>query len=82
MENPSFEDAIGGGGVPDGIRVLLGSDVQAALFSDPRDSVDGLHSLRMHNPSGPDGLTCLVYGGGGDHDLNFRSQQEGFGAKG
>eukprot|EP01052_Picozoa_sp_SAG31_P031923 SAG31_NODE_3442_length_4265_cov_3.475516_1_plen_1132_part_00 len=63
--NPSFEQAIGGGGTPDGINILVGNDVDAAILMDPRDSVDGLHCLRMHSPTGPDGLFVWTYGGGG-----------------
>ena len=65
IENPSFERAIGGGFVPDGLNALVGTDVDAVMMQDSRDSVDGLHSLRLSSPSDPDGLFVTVYGGGG-----------------
>jgi hypothetical protein len=51
--NPSFEQAAGGvgGGLPDGFTSAVRNDSASASFSDPRDSVHGLHSLRIHTPS-------------------------------
>jgi hypothetical protein len=48
--NPSFEHAGGGvgGGIPDGFWSVVQNDTGAAAFSDSRDSVHGLHSLRIH----------------------------------
>lgn len=55
--NPSFEQAAGGvgGGLPDGFWSTVQNDSAAAAFSDPRDSVHGLHSLRIHTPSDGNG---------------------------
>ena len=55
--NPSFELTGGGvgGGMPDGFYGTVKGDAAAAAFSDSRDSVHGLHSLRIHTPSAGNG---------------------------
>ena len=55
--NPSFEAATGGvgGGLPDGLYGTVQGDDAAAAFTDPRDSVHGMHSLRIHTPSDGNG---------------------------
>jgi hypothetical protein len=54
--NPSFERMDGGGGLPDGFWSTVQNDSAASAFSDPRDSVHGLHSLRIHTPTDGGGL--------------------------
>ena len=56
--NPSFERSGGGvgGAAPDGIWASVEGDSAAAVFSEPRDSVHGLHSLRIHTPTEGQGL--------------------------
>ena len=58
LSNPSFENAVGGGGVPDDFwattryrqanNTASHRDDDASFFQDSRDSVHGLHSLRIH----------------------------------
>ena len=59
LYNPSFELTGGGigGGMPDGFYGTVKGDADAAAFSDPRDSVHCLHSLRIHTPSAGNGQT-------------------------
>ena len=58
--NPSFEDCANAE-FPDGFSANVGRDPEAAVFVDSRDSVHGLHSLRLHTPSDGSGLQILAY---------------------
>ena len=58
--NPSFEHCANVE-FPDGYSVNIGRDPEAAVFVDSRDSIHGLHSLRVHTPSDGGGLQVLAY---------------------
>ena len=58
--NPSFE-ACANPEFPDGFSANIGRDPEAAVFIDSRDSVYGLHSLRLHTPSDGAGLQVLAF---------------------
>ena len=58
--NPSFE-ACANSEFPDGFSANVGRDPEAAVFVDSRDSVHGLHSLRLHTPSNGAGLQVLAF---------------------
>ena len=60
LMNPSFE-ACANSEFPDGFTANIGRDPEAAIFVDSRDSVHGLHSLRLHTPSDGAGLQVLAY---------------------
>ena len=41
-------------------RLSIGRDPEAAVFVDSRDSVHGLHSLRLHTPADGAGLQVIA----------------------
>ena len=59
MQNPSFEVSMGGS-IPDGSFITLPEapegKARAAAFMDARDSVEGIHSLRLHTAADSQGL--------------------------
>jgi hypothetical protein len=58
--NPSFEESANWD-FPDGFSVLVGKDREAAIFLDSRDSVHGMHSLRLHTPTDGGALQVVAY---------------------
>lgn len=58
--NPSFESAANAE-FPDAYSVMVGADKEAATFLDSRDSIHGLHSLRLHTPADGAGLQVTAY---------------------
>ena len=58
--NPSFENSATTD-FPDAFAVMVGNDSEAAVFVDSRDSVHGLHSLRLHTPANGGALQVITY---------------------